>query len=168
MQKRNRHGPQTSVICRLQSHTGFQKIDRRYNSTVRIQTFRNFRHRFIKQCRAFDFQVKQLGPVLIANLEQIAEPLGDQQQHVLTFTFEQCVRGNSCAHLHGLDRTRRRGVCSHDIFNAMNCRIHIPFWVLRQQLVRDNIAIWRLSHNVCKRATPVDPEFPLFSCHNGP
>jgi hypothetical protein len=49
---------------------------------------------------------------------------------------------------------------AQQIANALNGRVRVESGVLREQLVRDQAAVRRASHDVGECATAIDPELP--------
>ena len=57
----------------------------------------------VEHVRLDDVAGKNLRPRLVADLERVAETLGDQQQRALALALEQRIGGDRGAHLHGAD-----------------------------------------------------------------
>ena len=168
MQEGDGGGPQTLIIGVLECYARGVEVDWGHHIALSIEAFGNFNDGLVQQRGAFDFEIKQARAVLITNTQQITETLRDQQQHIFAFTFQQSIRCNRCAHLDRTDRTGRRRVGLHQIFDALHRRIGVAFWVLGQELVSHNRTIRLLRDHIGESATAVDPEFPFLGCHSAP
>ncbi len=114
-----------------------------------------------------DVQIKQLGTGLQANLETIAEPLGDQQCNLFAFPLQQGVGSNRGSHAYAQALEFRRvdgfisskGSASGLLQNpsdTLNGSVIVVCRVLRQEL-HNNVIFSPLnsSQAVCKRAASV-------------
>ena len=72
-----------------------------------------------------DLLGEDLRPRLVADLERVAETLGDQQQRALALALEQRIGRDRGAHLHRADRARvgsARRLQAEQIANALRRR----------------------------------------------
>ena len=130
-----------------------------------IQTFLHFGDPFVKQLGPDDLKIKKAGAGLIADLQQIAETLGDDQQHPLALAFKQGVGRDRGAHF---DRANgivgQIALCADQIANTLHGGVLIAFGVFRQQFMGHQRPIGFAGDHVGESAATVNPEFP-FSAH---
>jgi hypothetical protein len=113
--------------------------------------------------RLADVQGEDVGTGLVADLQDIGEALGDDQQGGFAAVGEQGIGAHRGTHLHGCDGAGGDGFAgfqAEDGTDAGDGRILVGARVLRQQLFLDQSPVGRPRDDVGEGAAPVDPEFP--------
>jgi hypothetical protein len=106
---------------------------------------------------------EDLRPRLVADLERVAEALGDEEQRAVTFALQQRIGGDRSAHFHGTDHARRDRLLrrkAEQIADALHGGIAIGLGILGQKLVGDERAVGPPSDHVGEGAAAIDPEIP--------
>ena len=164
MHEHNGHAAQAAAIGGLQLRAqgwqlqGLQHLALSPHPLLRLDDFA------VQQLRQDNVPVEQARSVLVGNAQGVAKPLGGDQQRGLALALEQGVGGHGGAHFdagHLVGRDRLAGLQAQQVPNASNRGVAVLLGVLAQQLVREQLAIRALAHDVGERATSVNPESPL-------
>ena len=167
MHEHDRHRGDTVRLGRLKIAPHLAKIGRAFHRAVGAHTLAHFGDALIEHVRLDDVASENLRPRLVADLERVAEALGDQQQRAFALALEQGVGRNRGAHLHRADAPRRDRLArlqAQEIADALHGGVRIGFRIFRQQLVRHQRADRMPPHHVGEGAPAVDPEIPKFAC----
>ena len=138
-------------------------VHRRNDVAVRVQPFLDLDHVFIEQLGQNDVQVEQLRPVLVADPQQVAHALGDEQHRPVALALQQRVGGDGRAHLDRVDGTlgdRVALIQAQYLADALHGSVLVALGVLREQLVGHQRAIRLAGDDIGEGAAAVDPELP--------
>src|SRR5262245_59178202 len=78
-------------------------IDRDHYVPASAYALNHLHHLFVEQFGQPDFTVEEAWTVLVGDAQSVAKASCDEEHGRLAFTFEQCVGGDGCSHLHRLD-----------------------------------------------------------------
>ncbi len=115
-------------------------VERRHHLACRVEPLGHLGHPFIEQLWQDDVQVEEPRPVLVADAQQVAEALRDQQQRPVALALEQRIGRNRRAHLDRVDGVRRdrlAGLEPQQVADALHGGVAIVLG-LGEQLVRDD------------------------------
>ena len=132
--------------------------------TMRGDAFAYLDHIGVQNRGALDAQCKQLGAVLIADLDGVAKSCGGDQQRPFSLAFQQGIGCHRRAQFDDLDLIygdRLPGLQSQQIANSLDGRVRVPLGVLGQQLVREQLAVRAERYDVGERSAAINPELPL-------
>ena len=118
------------------------EVGRFLHRAVGAHALVDFGHALIEHVGLDDLAREDFRPRLVADLERVAEPLGDQQQRALALALEQRIGGNGSAHLHRADlagRDRLAAFQAEQVADALHRGVGIGLRVFRQQLVRMSV-----------------------------
>ena len=73
--------------------------------------------------------------------------------------LKDIVRG-CCERLHGAGVPIARVQCSFTLLHPLYRGIGVTLGVFRQQLVGDDLAVWRAGHDIGKGPAAIDPKLP--------
>ena len=134
--------PSALAACKIGAHG--VEIGLVLDRAVGAHALVDFGDALIEQFRLDDFERENFRPRLIADLERVAETLGDQQQRAVALALQQRVGGDRGAHLDRADlgrRDRLAGLEAQQIANALHGGVGIGLRIFRQQLVRGQLAV---------------------------
>ena len=163
MHEHDRHRIDAVGLGRFEIGAHRGKIGRALHRAVGAHALVDFGDALVQHVGLDDLARENLRPRLVADLERVAEALGDQQQRAVALALEQRVGGDRGAHLHRADaagRDRLAGAQAQQVADALHGGVGIGFRVFRQQLVRDQRAVRPPPHHVGEGAAAVDPEIP--------
>ena len=163
VQKHDGTGTHAIFVGGLQSGSKRGLVQRLDDLAACSDAFRRLEHPLVQQLGKHDAPVEQSRPRLSRDPQRVAETARDDQQRALALALQQRIRGDGRAHLHAghaLCRDQFAGLELEQPTDALNRGIRILRRVLRQQLVRVQLAVRRTSDDVGKRAAPIDPELP--------
>ncbi len=135
----DRHGVDALRAGRFEIGHHGAKIGFALDRAVGAHALVHFGDAFVQHVGFDDMARENLRPCLIADLERVAETLGDEQQSAVAFALEQRIGGDRSAHLHRADagcRDRLAGLQAEQIADALYGGVGIGLWIFRQQLVR--------------------------------
>ena len=95
---------------------------------------------FVEHRRQFDVTHEKLWTMLVANSQRICESFCNQQQRAIALALQQRVRRHRRTHpddVDALDRERLAGSDIENVANALDGRIAIALWVIRQEFACD-------------------------------
>jgi|GEM_PF-5661295 len=121
-------------------------------------------HAGIQHLRQDDAAGEDLGPVLIADLQRVAEALGDHQQGRLAAAFEQGVGGDGGAHPHlgdALTGDGGGGIQPQQRPDAVDGGIRIPLRALGEEFAGGDRPVRAPGDDIGEGAAAIDPEPPL-------
>ena len=152
----------------LQRLAGAFEVDRDQLLAIRRIALVDLDHALVQELGQHDMAGEEEGPVLVADTERVAEPLGNQEDRAVALALQQRVGRDRGSHLDGVDRLRRdSGRCldAEQVANTLERRVLVTLRVLRQQLVGDQFAVGFLRDEVGKGSATVDPELPAAIVH---
>ncbi len=123
----------------------------------------HFDHALVEDVRLDDVLGENPGPRLVADLQCIAETLGDEEERARALALEQRIGRHRRAHLDRGDAgsgDRLAMPQSKQIADALHSGVAIGLGIFREELVRDERAIRPPSQHVGEGAAAVDPEIP--------
>ena len=125
--------------------------------------FHGLDHALVQHFGKHDVPVEQPRSSLSCNAQRVAKAARDDQQRAFALAFQQRVGRDRGPHLHAghafrRDRLSRRQPQQQP--DALDRRIRILRWILRQQLAGAKCAIGGEADDVRERAAPIDPELP--------
>ncbi|VTR68762.1 hypothetical protein DESC_720140 [Desulfosarcina cetonica] len=111
-------GDKGRLIQRFQHHQAFTGDSLDHLPALRrvlpvaqgAHAFIHLDHGFVQQIRLADLQVEDVGPVLVADLQDVAKPPGDQQGAAGPLALQKGVGGHGGAHADPLDHLGRYAV----------------------------------------------------------
>ncbi|GBD41956.1 hypothetical protein HRbin39_01343 [bacterium HR39] len=157
------HRAEALVVGLLQAAARLLLVERRPHPPVGHQPLGDLDDARVHQLGQLDPQREDVGPVLVADAELVAEALGDGEHGGRALALEQRVGGHRGAHLDRLDGLERQRLVrgeAEDVADALDGGVLVPLRVLREQLVDADGAVGRAGHHVGEGAAPVDPELP--------
>ena len=145
-----------------QSPIALQRLQLR---AIRRQAATNLQHPPGQGLRPPDLQGKQIGPVLIADGQQIGEAAVEQQQRRPALALQQriCGHGGAQAHLGdqpGGNRLSGAGIEPQEPADRPHRRIPRNARLHRQQLAHQQPSLRTARHQVGEGASAIDPEAP--------
>ena len=153
--------PSALAACEIGAHR--VEIGRALDRAVGAHALVDLGDALVEHVRLDDVAGEDLRPRLVADLERVAETLGDQQQRAVALALEQRVGGDRRAHLHRADaagRDRLAGLQAEQVADALHGGVGIGLRIFRQQLVRHQRAVRPPPDHVGEGAAAVDPEVP--------
>jgi len=138
------------------------------NGAVCTDAFVGFQNLIVEELWLDDLFGEDVRAGLIADFQCVAEAFGDQQEGAIAFAFQQCVGGDSGAHLHGGDLVGwDAGVFgnAHEVTNALNGGVFVGLRVFGEDFMGADFSLWCACNDVGEGAATVDPEIPLTHCH---
>ena len=168
MEQHNGQGANPRVMDRLEGGAGLVVVQGANDPALGINAFFNLHHLGVEQLGPANLQVKQAGPGLVANGQNMAKPTGDGQGNLLAFALQQGIGGHGGAYPHlgnGLGRNGvSRGQVQH-LPNALHRCVQGLSGVIGKQFMGFEAAVRSPGHDVGERAPPVNPEPPLMLGH---
>ena len=119
-------------------------------------------HAFVKHVRQLDLQREQLGPVLIADAQLVAQALRRHQHGALAFAGQQRIGGDCRTHAHFADPLcgdRGIGGNTDAAANAFQRRVVIG-GIFGKKFQTGQCSVRRLRHHIGERAAAIDIEIP--------
>ena len=157
--------PSALAASRSRAHRG--EIGRALHRAVGAHALVDFGDALVEHVGLDDFARENLRPRLVADLERVAETLGDQA----AACGRPCARAAHWWQPWCPSSPRRRGragsarrLQAEQIADALHGGVGIGFRVFREQLVRDQRAVRPPPHHVGEGAAAVDPEIPASAC----
>ena len=89
------------------------KLDGNEDVSLRVKPFFHFDNRIVERRRFADVKRKEIGPLLVANAQEVLESLGDEEGDSAAFPLQQsvCGLGGGQAHFNGRQAGLIRGFC---------------------------------------------------------
>ena len=138
-------------------------VERPVDAAVGHQPFVDLHHLGVELFGQDDVAGEDVGTILVADSQTVAETAGDGQHGGRALALEERVGGDRGAHLDGVDaRGRDRLLASEaeDVADPLQGGIRVLFGVLREQLVDADRTVRRPRHHVGEGAAAIDPELP--------
>ena len=120
-------------------------------------------HPHIQGLGALDAQGEEIGPVLVADGQQIPQAPIQQQEHWGAGLLQQGIGGHGGAQPHLLHQRRRQrpiGVHPQQLPNGRHSRIARPLGLHGEHLAHLQGAPGGTGHHIGEGAAPIDPEAP--------
>ena len=131
-------------------------------ATIGPQPSLHLHHAHIEGLGALNAEGKEIGPVLVANAQQIGQAAGEQQQHGLAGVFQQGVGGHGGAEPHLLHQPRWKTLSRHSqhLPHRPDGRIPGPLWLKGEHLAHLEGACRRAGHHIGECAAAINPKPP--------
>ncbi len=145
-------------------------VERADHLAVRADPLRHLDHPVVELLGEHDVAVEDARPVLVADAQRVAEPLGDHQDGRLALPLEQRVGGHRGAEPDGGDLAggqRRSRRDAEQVPDPGHGGVAVGR-ADREQLVRDQRPVRPPGHDVGERPAPVNPEVPLLGQARAP
>jgi len=117
----------------------------------------------VEHRRHADVEREDVGPLLRADLERVAQARRDHERGRLAAPLEQRVRRDRRAHADGGDASLLRRAIGEQAADALDGRVRIAARIRRQELERSEPSLGVARDYVGERAAAIDPEMPAVS-----
>ena len=138
----HQHNRDGTIAGRMRIHKGAARmvnVKRTLHRAIIAHALADLDHMAIGKVRLLDIEGKRFRARLIADLNRVAEPLGNGKDCRRAFLLQQRIGGNGRSHTDGSDARQgntRPGRQAEKSAHAMQGRIVITFRVFRQELAR--------------------------------
>ena len=163
VQKDDGRRPEALGIGAFEADPGGGQVERRLDRAVGEQALWHLDHPAIEQLGQHDMAGEDVGAVLVADAQLVAEALGDHQRRRLAGALQEGVGGHRCAHLDPGDLVggnRLPVVQFQQLADAGHRRVVVALGIVREQLAGHDPAIGAPPDHVGEGAAAVDPELP--------
>ena len=143
---------------------GLGQVDRPLDRAVGAHALLDLDHVGVQHLGQHDVPGEDVGAVLVADAQRVAEAGGDREHGRLPAPLEQSVGGHRRAHLDRVDRARGDRLVRREaqqLADALERRVFVLLGVVGQEFVYPNRALGVARDDVGERAAPVDPELPV-------
>ena len=161
--ERHGHGADTVRVRGVEGAPDAGFVERHDHLPTRADALVHLDDALVEQVRQHDVTREQVGPVLIADAQRVAEAARGHEHGPVAGAFQQRVGGDRGAHLDARHRVGRQGRVrgeAEQVADALYRGVPVAFRVGRQQLVGDEATVRPARHEVGEGAAAVDPDLP--------
>ncbi len=149
--------PSLRAACKASA--GGVLVERGQHLAVGADAFGNLGDGGVRRRNAIEFAREEVGAVLIADRQRVAEAVRNREQGRLALAFEERVGGHRRAHA---DRERRERACARtgQVADRTHRRVAGAGGVFAQIFGRDDGAVGAARDDIGEGAAAVDPDLP--------